>query len=282
MGAAHRHRPDGAGPLGRLKAGWYSQVFRRAAALTTWSRWARDSLVRDYGVEAGKIAVIPPGVILPAQPHSREVDRPESPVRLLFVGSAFKRKGGDLLMEAFRAGLSGRCELDIVTRDGSIEGGGPVRVHQGLNPGDEALMRLFAEADLFVLPTLGDCLPLAVLEAMAHGLPVVASDVGAISEAVEAERTGLLCAPGDVAGLRHALSALIEDPARRRAFGITGRLRAEQLFDARGNYRRLTELIKGCVDNRDGSSAGRWAEPATRHAGAARIGEETTPLGERA
>ena len=66
VAARYGHRPDGPGPAGRLKRVLVSAAFSRAAALTTWNRWARESLVRDYRVDPGKIGVIPPGVDLDA------------------------------------------------------------------------------------------------------------------------------------------------------------------------------------------------------------------------
>jgi glycosyltransferase involved in cell wall biosynthesis len=247
VAAGYNHRPGTSDPLDPIKFCWHRIVFRRASALITWSRWARDSLVRDYHIDQAKIAVIPPGVDRSQWPGPRApaVGRP---ARLLFVGGDFTRKGGHVLLEAFRRGLSECCELDIVTHDDSVCSGGPVRVHRGLTPDSPALRRLFEQADLFVLPTLGDCMPLAILEAMANGLAVVASDVGAIREEVEDDVTGLLIPPGDIAGLVRAARGLLNDPTRLLAFGAAGRRRAEQLFDTERNYRAVIDLVKRCVD----------------------------------
>jgi glycosyltransferase involved in cell wall biosynthesis len=248
VGAGYDHRPDGSGPLSRLKLGWYRSLFRRAAALTTWNQWARDSLVRDYQVDASKITVIPPVVELPPWRPIQPRETTGRPARLLFVGGNFKRKGGHVLLDAFRDVLSGRCELDVVT-DGEVPGAaGLVRVHRGLTPDDPRLRRLFDEADVFVLPTLSDCMPVAIIEAMASGLPVVATDVGAIREEVEHGETGLLVPPGDAGALALAVRSLLDDPDRRRAFGVGGRRRAERLFDGGRNYRSLVDLLKRCAD----------------------------------
>lgn len=250
MGAGYRHRPDTQGPTGLLKMSYYRRLFRRAAALTAWSRWTKESLVLDYGVEPGKVVVIPPGVELDGVPAGRAGAAATGPSRLLFVGGDFARKGGGVMLDAFRAGLSGRSELDIVTASDVPEGGPTLRVHRGLTRTDPAMGRLFEEADLFVLPTLADCSPLAILEAMASGLPVVASDVGAISEQVAHGETGLLVPPGDPEALGAAVASLLDDPARLVAFGAAGRLRAERFFDGRRNYRALIELLERCVPGR--------------------------------
>ena len=106
VAAGYGHRPDGPGPQDWLKRRWYRCLFRRAAALTTWTRWARDSLIRDYGVDAARVEVIPPGVDLdtwrPSHGGRRDADEGPAPVRR----RRFPRKGGDELLKAY--GLSVR------------------------------------------------------------------------------------------------------------------------------------------------------------------------------
>lgn len=84
-------------------------------------------------------------------------------------------------------------------------------------------------ADVFVLASLWEGFPRSILEAMRAGLPVIASDVGGVREAVTAE-TGIVVPPRDVSALQGALGELIADASRRRALGAAGRLRYEQEF----------------------------------------------------
>jgi glycosyltransferase involved in cell wall biosynthesis len=93
--------------------------------------------------------------------------------------------------------------------------------------------RLLAGSHVGVLVSRQEGFPLVVLEAMRAGLPVVASDVGGIREAVQAGRTGVLVPRGDEASLRSALKRLIEDGALRRTMGDAGRARWEARFTAR-------------------------------------------------
>jgi glycosyltransferase involved in cell wall biosynthesis len=123
-----------------------------------------------------------------------------------------------------------------------------VWVHRGLSHDRDFLHRLFLEADLFVLPTLADCTPLAITEAMACGLPVVSTRLAAIPEQVVHGETGLLVPPGDPGALARAVGALLDDPARRRDLGSGGRARAERFYDGRRNARILLDLLKGCAD----------------------------------
>jgi glycosyltransferase involved in cell wall biosynthesis len=252
VGAAYNHAPSGSKSLEALKNTLNRYTFRSAKRLITWCDWARQSLVNDYGVEADKVTVIPPGIDLDRWRFERNGDSGRNrPLRLLFVGGDFRRKGGDILLQAFRKELRGRCELDIVTRE-EVETtlGEGIRVHHGLTSNAPALLDLYAKADAFVFPTLGDCLPIAVMEAMASGLPVVSTCVGAISEEVEDGRTGFLTPPGDAERLAGYVSRLADDADLRREMGAAGRRVAEERFDGGKNYRRVLAVCKRCVDDR--------------------------------
>lgn len=84
--------------------------------------------------------------------------------------------------------------------------------------------------DVFVLPSLWEGLSLALLEAMFHGLPVVATAVNGTPEAVADERTGLLVPPGDPGALADAMARLARDPELRTRLGTAGREEAERRF----------------------------------------------------
>jgi glycosyltransferase involved in cell wall biosynthesis len=255
VGAEYGHNTGNNGWLERRKYLWNRATFQAAAALVTWCQWAKDSLVTDYGVAAEKVTVIPPGVDMARWRFGQEKaaraqkgSADTGPVRLLFVGADFARKGGPALVEAFRSSLHRDCVLDIVTKDESIAreltGTEGLRVHCGLTANSEPLQRLYAEADLFVFPTRADCLPIAVMEAMAAGLPVIATSVGALREEVEEGVNGLIVPPGDARAVVEAVRALAGDPARRQAMAAASRQMAEARFDARRNYGAILALMK--------------------------------------
>ena len=99
-----------------------------------------------------------------------------------------------------------------------------------------------AAADINVLPTFYEGLPLTVLEAMASGLPTVASNVGGIPDAIEHGVSGLLVPPGDPTQLRDAISCLLQDPCLRTRLGKVAQRRALESFDFEQQVRRTEKL----------------------------------------
>lgn len=252
VGAEYGHNAGNHSWLDRRKYAWNRATFHAASALVTWCQWAKDSLVDDYGIAAEKVTVIPPGVDMARWEfgcaRAEQQPEPGEKLRLLFVGADFGRKGGPVLLEAFRKGLYRDCTLDIVTKaegvEAEINGLEGVRVHRGLTANSAPLRELYARADLFVFPTLADCLPIAVMEAMAAGLPVVATCVGALREEVEAGVNGLVVSPGDAQAVIEAVNTLKADAPRRQSMSRASRQMAEQRFDAERNYGAILRLMK--------------------------------------
>jgi glycosyltransferase involved in cell wall biosynthesis len=248
IGGPYNHIPGNA-QVEALKNALNNRTFRLARRLIAWCDWTKQSLVRDYGVDPTKIAVIPPGIDLDRWHFTREPRENHGRLRLLFVGGDFLRKGGAILLKAFRQDLMGACELDIVTREEvDLDGLHGVHVHHGLRPNGRDLMRLYARADVFLFPTFGDVRPLAVMEAMASGLPVISTGVGAIGEQVEQGVTGFLVPPGNHEAVSEAVLKLVADPDLRHRMGAAGRQAAERLFDGKRNYPDLLAVCKKCVD----------------------------------
>ena len=221
--------------------------FARAARIVTWAEWTKRGLVERYEVPAEKVIVIPPGVHYDAwtTPVGRDGEpSADRPVRVLFVGGDLERKGGLLLVDAIsRLRADGvNVELDLVTAGdpGVLPG---VIVHHGMRPNSPELIALYRAADIFCLPTFGDCLPMVLSEAGAVGLPLVASDVGAISEIVRPEVTGLLVAVGDTDALTSALRRLVLDPQLRRKLGTAAQETVRQDFDAARNASRVVDVL---------------------------------------
>jgi glycosyltransferase involved in cell wall biosynthesis len=226
----------------RAKQLFYREVFARAHGFVAWSQWAKQSFVEDYGCREQDVVVIPPGIDL--ERFSVTDERQHELPRILFVGGDFLRKGGDVLLRVFRQRLRGKAELVLVTRDANINESG-VTTHRNVEPNSDALLKLYREADIFVLPTRADCYSLVCMEAMACGLPCVTTNVGGIGDILDEGKTGHLLAVDDTAGLGDVLEALVADPAQRREMGQRCREVALSRFDSRENARRLFEFVSG-------------------------------------
>ena len=242
VGDAYGHR-RGRSLAEAAKASVNRRSFMAAAALVTWSGLAADSLVGDYGVPASRVHVIPPGVDLALFRPPERAGHPDGPVRVLFVGGDFVRKGGPDMLAALQ-GVPG-VELDVVTGSevGQVPPGVRCHVHRGLRPSDPALLELYRRADVFALPTRGDCLPQVLAEAAASGLPLIATDVGAIAEVVRHGDNGFLVPVGSPADLRLALHRLVDNAELRLAMGQASLDLARREHDALANNRRIFELM---------------------------------------
>ena len=221
--------------------------FARAERLVAWSEWAKQGLVDRYEVPPDKVLVIPPGVDCDqweARERSADDDDAGAPVKILFVGGDLERKGGPALVRAVRQlrAAGADVELDVVTHDPLPTEPG-ITVHYGLGPNSPALIDLYWNADIFCLPTLADSLALVLAEAGIAGLPLVSTDVGAISELVRPEETGLLVPPGDDVALVAALERLVSDPALRHSLGANAQRVVREDFNAAKNASRVVDLL---------------------------------------
>ncbi len=246
LGALYGHRPSANARLELVKKRLNQRAFCAARHLVTWSEWAKGSLVADYGVDAGKITVIPPGIDLGAWDFPERRKGPGETVNALFVGGDFARKGGDTLLQAFALLPSqARVHLHLVTQTEGVGDHLPnVTVHRHIKPNSDVLRELFRQADMFVLPTRADCSPLVVLEALAAGLPIITTHVGALAETVTDGETGLVVPPHDAPALADALARLAGDSGERRAMGQRARLDARARFGAAQNYGKLVQTVR--------------------------------------
>ncbi|PVZ07996.1 glycosyltransferase family 4 protein [Actinomycetospora cinnamomea] len=216
---------------------------------------ALDELwVRRLGEIApgARFAIVPNAVPVPPAPP----DRPDRPPHVVFLGRIWEKKGAFTLVESWAKALS---EVRGTTGDGAhltmagdgdperaralaaaLGVDGAVTVHDWLPKAE--VDALLDAADVLVLPSLGEGQPMVVLEAMARGLAVVATDVGGIPGLVTDGREGLLVPPSDGARLTEALVAVLADPARRRAMGAAAHHRAATEFDVDVVSRRVEDL----------------------------------------
>jgi glycosyltransferase involved in cell wall biosynthesis len=239
------------------------RCFDRAFALVTWSEWARRGLIDEYGIPAEKVSVISPGVRRGRWQRPSGLTRSSDEVRILFVGGDLDRKGGTLLLQAFRSlrdeleagrGCPGpRLTLDLVTQT-PVDPVPGVVVHHDLTANSAELISMYHAADIFCLPTHGDCLPMVLAEAGAAGLPLVATDVGAISEVVRNGETGILVPVDDLDALTGALRTLVEEPSTRLRMGANAADLIAREHDADSNARRLVDLLRRAAESGTGAA----------------------------
>ena len=216
-------------PFLRWLVRWAARASAQAVAISTYTARELRKIV-DTPVD-----VIPYTAELPPPaPVARSRDGERS---ILFVGRLIERKGVAHLIRALgtvRRAVPARL---VIVGDGPERGslehlaqatGVASHVEFLGRVSDEALRHAYASADAFVLPSVLDQrqdtegLGVVLLEAMNYGVPVVASDIGGITDIVQHERTGLLVPPGDESALARALTRLLSDPELARALGAGG------------------------------------------------------------
>jgi glycosyltransferase involved in cell wall biosynthesis len=228
--------------LARQKA-----VFSRVTLFTPMSHWAADGL-RAAGVPDDRIRVLNPGLDLDQWSFTPRNRAEEGPLRLLFVGGDLVRKGGDLVVDAIAGPFAGRVVADIVTRDAVAPTPG-VTVHR-CEPNDPELLELYANADLFVMPTRADCYGHAVVEALASGLPAIVGDVGGVRDIVDDGSTGWCIRP-DRPGFFAALAEAEAARSRLPEMGREARRTAERRFDGQRNDRLLVDVMLELAERSD-------------------------------
>lgn len=229
-----------------------------ARFVATISNFNRDFLARRTGAPS-PVHVVHCGVDPTRWPPRPRAVPATGPVRALVVASLEEKKGHRVLLEALAraGGRLARVEFDLVgagplraqleARAHALGLGGRVRFHGALAEPDVG--RMLGAADLFVLPSVitrdgfMEGIPVALMEALAAGVPVVATRLSGVPELVVDGVTGVLAASGDPAALASALEAVLEDPqgARRRA--VAGRQLVERDFDVRASAQRMAQLF---------------------------------------
>lgn len=224
--------------------------------VTTGER-LRQQLHRDNGYPLAHMTSIPTGIDLeryrplPRAAMRAELGLPEKPT-LGIVATLRGWKGHQYLFDAWRELQTRYPDWQLV-----VVGHGPQwdALHQRAREegfgervrfvgNRDDVEKWLGAFDLFVLPSWGnEGVPQGIMQAMAAGLPVVSTTVGAIDEAVAADETGLLVAPHDPAALTAALDRMMSDEALRRRFGEAGLKRAHQYFGLNHMVDRMLQVF---------------------------------------
>jgi len=206
------------------------------------SRYQRDFLTGRIGIDARRVVVNPPPIRVPPQP----VVDPSRGEYVAYAGRFVREKGVEIMVAACRrAGLPMRFAGDALG-------------HPAIRPDDDAsfllpkspaeLAQFYRGARVLAVPSVWpETFGVVAAEAMSHGVPVVASRIGALQETVIDGETGLLAEPGNAADLAHKLSRVWADPDLSRRLGRNARRRAEEEFSEDVYFARLVEVYGGVV-----------------------------------
>jgi glycosyltransferase involved in cell wall biosynthesis len=226
------------------------RVLRNAESVVVFTHEQRRTVQAKYDIERDRLTVVPNGVEAPFFLSAPR--RLHSPPRLLFVGRLAVQKNVAMLLHSLE-GISERFDTTLVG-DGNlkVELREMARTLQlrnvhfhGRADGDE-LLDLYRQADIFVLPSEREGMPLALLEAMAMALPTVATDIAGTRDVIADQETGILVPLHDSGAMREALVQLSTNETRYSQMSLEARSRAEQYsWDAVGDeferlYARVT------------------------------------------
>ena len=219
------------------------KVFQTARTILSFSEAARQSVINDYGIEPTKVTTVYTGINADQiTPAPERVDR--ALPNILFVGTDFERKGGHDLLEVFLDCFSDRATLHLVTSAKPVCNRSNVHLYHDIKAYTPEWLKLYQDADLFVMPTYSDCTPWVFLEAMAVGLPIITTRVNAIPEIVIHGNNGLLVERGDRAALAQSIDQLVKNPELRKQLGHQGRNLVERKFNAQTHFEKLENLFQ--------------------------------------
>jgi alpha-maltose-1-phosphate synthase len=231
----------------KLAQAFERRVYAVADAIIAKSQWAAASLRDDYGITDERVRIIPPAITPPSlHPPAAPGTGPHPMPRIVFVGTSLARKGGQQLLRVHQEFFADRCELVLVTLE-RIPPARNVTVINDIRPGDGRLLALLRSCAIFAFPSGIDAFSMAVLEAMAAGLPVVACPVGGVAEIVIDGLTGRLVPVGDDAALAAALHELLNDPDKRADMGMAGHHRVQACFNTSQEAAQLVEVLQQAI-----------------------------------
>lgn len=233
-------------------------LFGSEATRATWAQYGFDGQARYWsGIPASKIR--PRGALSPERSHRT----------ILSVGTGETRKGTRWLLEAFaHARVHGWIPQDVeliivgcrqpsiymqardfLVRAWKSDLRGAVRLVPSVSP--EVLEGFYRDADLYVQTSIMECLPLTLLTAMAHGLPIVSTDVDGCKEAIQHGETGLLIPPRSIEPLAQAMADLLSDPTTACSLGDKAREKFVTTFSLEATLGPLAATIMGGVAAKD-------------------------------
>jgi glycosyltransferase involved in cell wall biosynthesis len=231
-------RPEGVSPARFAKALQYEKkVYQGMNRIFTMSNYLRDSFIEDFQMDPSRVCCIGAGINLDHIPE--QTDREYDRKTIVFIGIDFRRKGGDLLLQAFRT-------VKLKYKDARLHIIGPkaltipreyqdgVVFHGFLSRSDylqrQKFLKIMREAVLFVMPSLYEPFGIAPLEAMVHEIPCILPQKWAFPDMVDSGVEGELFNPDDITDLEEKMLNLIGNPGLLKSMGKSARERVLAQF----------------------------------------------------
>lgn len=235
MALAAKEYPDWAPLSKKALSKWIedeSRVYENADIVFTMSRHTAESVIGDYGIDASKVVSVGGGINDGLFGNLEKRQNPQHNEHILFVGTKFKRKGGQYLLEAFEKvkTVFPNAKLSIigVTDQNIISTQKEVAVIGYLS--QEELIEYFQSATLFVLPALCEPFGLAFIEAMAAGLPCIGTNRNAMPEIIEDGVNGYIVEACDSDDLASKIIKAFKDPDGLAQMGKASMEKAQKYF----------------------------------------------------
>ena len=222
-----------------------TSIYHRVRRNLVMSNFIRDSLIQDYGCDPSRVVVVGAAPNLPAT-NATPDNAGYSNRTILFVGIDWQRKGGPLLLDAFRQVLAKIPDARLIVAGCSPVLNAPNVQVLGRVPLPE-ISTLLLRSSVFAFPSLRAPQGIAAMEALMHGIPVVAGDVGALPEVIEDRKTGRIVPARDSTAFANALIDLLGNPALCREYGEAARRSAPAKFSSSVISERLGEAIRSSL-----------------------------------
>ena len=249
--AVMHYRNTPVDPAGDLARFLYRRVFGLLASKADLNlvQNAPAAEYLQHVARSSRIAILPNfvGAQDAGQAHGEAF---AGPPRVLYVGALNEVKGTGDLVEVARQIPEAEFRLAGKADGWTPQAPLPANLTLLGELEHDAVLQELREADLFFFPTYREGFPNALLEAMAAGLPIVATRVGAIPEMLEDGEGGLLCKPGDLDALRASVCLLANDHARRRKMGLRNLSRSRELYGYDSVVGRLANLYDEVIEKR--------------------------------
>ncbi|MBN2105747.1 glycosyltransferase [bacterium] len=227
-------------------------AMRYAKAILANSERGRQVILNQWKINDEKVYVIHNGINI--DHYSNKETKTHKNIRMSWIGKPTRAKNIQMMLD-----VAEMVYRSIQNTEFRIIGPGLSENEFELSDQYKSFVRLMGprrdvpeilkNTDIFILTSRSEGLPNVIMEAMAAGKPVVATDVGGVSELVQHGKTGYLVPSGDVEKMTEAIMDLIEHPEKREAFGYEGRISIESYFSIEKMVRKTENLYLSIIEN---------------------------------